>query len=534
MKRIVILMVALGLSVGSLYAMQHVALLTSDNEEFELDVSKISSFGTIKDLVDDVVPKTSDGKVDYAAQKEPIPLRVSHDVLSKLVSRVDPNSLTIENAIALLNGAVYLGADALSKQYAKITAKLAISDALLRQLQQDATQHPLLRSQLLSGASKELIYQHMPKTYAWMDKCTIPYDDPGIITFAPRSKKMTVISRLGKKVDILDTETRRSLQSYALDSWKDFEKGRVRSAILSSDDTRIAIASEDKTAIVAEVNTGNIVCRVKHATGVYSANFSSNDKALITLTQAGVRRVTDIASGEMSSRVRYFDTMPEGMDLDTISPNGQMLAVKKGGTPDRLGVVHGGELRIINADRGNKVCSIGTRSLFERIDPIFSSDNTQVVAVCDSNEHSTSKFGYYPKLIKIINLATTPIKEHVLEYDADDNNFFDNSIKFSPDGSFLAINRGNGLLDIVNTHSGLVDDSLKVARGYAASAAFSSDNSELAVGFPGEIKVFRAVAATTMDQALLTHLRKYCAKNKQQVLPASLPWVMKAAESLYY
>lgn len=537
MKRMVGLAVALGLSISSSQAMQQVALRTSDNKEFKLDASKIACFGMIKDVVDDTFEKTSDGAVDYAAQKEPIPLKISHAVLSQLVNEAGNNSLTLEDAISLLNGAVYLGAHASSKKYAKIMAKWVISDASLCQLQEDATQHPVLRSQALTGASKQLLYQNMPKTYSWMDKCTIPYncgEEPGIITFAPRSKKMTVISRLGRKVDILDTETSRSLHSYALNSWKDVDDGRVRSARLSSDDARIAIASEDKTAIVAQVNTGNIVCTVEHATGVYSANFSSDDKALITLTHAGVRRVTDIASGEMLSRVRYFDTMPE-IDIDTISPNGEMLAVIGGGQPGRLGAVYGGKSRIIKADTGEHVYTIGERPFVARTAPIFSSDNTKAVAECRSDQRSTHKFAFAPKLIKIINnLGTTSIKEHVLEYDDDDNHFYDNSINFSPDGSLLAINRGEGLLDIVDTHSGLVENSLEVAHYFAASAAFSSDNSELAVGFPDKIKVFRAVAAATLDQALLMRLQKYCAKKKQPVLPASLPWVMKAAENLYY
>lgn len=402
------------------------------------------------------------------------------------------------------------------EQYAKMVAKLALSEKTLEELRQQASDHWLTT---LAPEAKELIYQYMPKMREWVERRAISYDRAGIITFAPRSKKITVISEFGKAVDILDSETGRSLHSYADKSWKDFDDGRVRSASLSSDDARIAIASEDKTAIVAEVNTGNILCTVEHAAGVYSATFSSDDKELITLTHAGVRRVTDIASGEMLSRVRYFDNMTDKMDLDTISPDGKTIAVRGGGMPGKFGR----KSRIIQADTRKHLYTIGNRPLFGRIDPIYTSDSTKVVATCD----------YHPKRIKIIDLAKTPIKEHVLEYDNEDNHFYDNSINFSSDGSLLAINRGEGLLDIVDTHSGLVEHSLEVRSYFAGSASFSSDNSELAVGFPQEVKVFRAVSAVTLDQALLMHLRKHCAKKKEPVLPASLPWVTQVAETLY-
>jgi WD40 repeat protein len=426
--------------------------------------------------------------------------------------------MPLYSAIDALNKAFQSNNEEACTKYAKMVAKSALSEATLDALRQRASDHWLTT---LNPKVKERVYQHMPKTDEWKDKRSISYDDADEIKFAPRSSKMTVISRHGKEVGILDAETGILLQSYKRKSWQNFDYGRVCSATLSSDDAKIAIASEDKTAIVAQVDTGDVIRTVEHTTGVYSATFSSDDTELITLTRGGVRRVTNIATGDQISRVRYYDNMPH--TLDTISPDGKTIVIRVGGKPGRYGVVHGGDSRIINADTGRHVHAIGHRPIFGRTFPIFTSDSRKVVAVCD----------YDPKKIKIIDLATSPIKEHVLEYDDYDNHFYDNSIAFSPDGSYLGLNRGNGLLDIVDTHSGLIEHSLEVSRFAAKLCAFSSDNRQLAVAYPQQIKVFHSISAKTLDQALLMHLGKHCTKKKQPILRASLPWVATVADTLY-
>ena len=89
MKRTMILAVAIGLAAGNMQAMEQVKLLTSDNQEFMLDASRIEAFGTIKDLVGDTLPRKSDGTIDYAGQGEPIELsRVSHAASSNKACRL--------------------------------------------------------------------------------------------------------------------------------------------------------------------------------------------------------------------------------------------------------------------------------------------------------------------------------------------------------------------------------------------------------------------------------------------------------------
>lgn len=440
---------------------------------------------------------------------------------------LDDQEMPTYSLVDALNRAT-AGDDKKYEKYAQIAAKRAISEKTLEELRR-SSDHWLTN---LNAEAKALVYRHMPKTTQWRDKCTIPYEgDPGVITFAPRSSKVTVVEKTGKKVDVLDVESQKLLHAYKCKSWDDYEDGRVLSARLSSDDTKIAIASENKTAVVADVQTGNVLRTVEHVSGVYSATFGSNDRELISLSRGSVRRVTDIVSGQIISRVRYFDKMPE-VDLDTISPDGTMLVIREGGQCSKFGLV-GDQCGIVDANTGKLIHSIGAPLYCGKTEPVFSSDSTKVVAICSAEQKSTRNFEYDPTLIKIINLAKTPIAERILEYDSDDNHFYENSINFSPDGTSLAINRGNGLLDIVDTDSGLVEASLKVCNCFAASAAFSSDNSTLAVGFPKEIKVFRAIQAKTLDQALFIHLEKYCAEKKLSVLPKSFPWVNRVLENLY-
>ncbi len=178
MKRIVILMAVLGLSMSNLQAMQ-LALKSNDGQVVMLDASKVPLFGMIKDVVENAFLKTADGAVDYGAQKEPIPLRyISSEVLKRLMRDTDDaqmnddNSLTIERAKPFLDGAIYLGASISTKKYASIMAKRLVSDQSMRSLHDNTKDHPAFS---LSEASKQVVCKYMPQIWGTLN--TIKHDN---------------------------------------------------------------------------------------------------------------------------------------------------------------------------------------------------------------------------------------------------------------------------------------------------------------------------------------------------------------------
>ncbi len=206
MKRILGMVVA-GVLSGSIHAMEQVALLTSDNQTVMLDVNKVPLFGTIQSVVADTFPKTTDGKLDYSAQKDPIPLRnVSYDVLTQLVDDTDGmrdkgalqiptySDETLSHTMGLLNAANYLGTHPLlCAKYAKKIAGLLISDRSLEQLQQAPTKHPAFKPYALAYCAKQMIYPYMPQT--WVDRSTIEHDGIASVECSPDSSAILTKSR---------------------------------------------------------------------------------------------------------------------------------------------------------------------------------------------------------------------------------------------------------------------------------------------------------------------------------------------------
>jgi WD40 repeat protein/tRNA A-37 threonylcarbamoyl transferase component Bud32 len=109
-----------------------------------------------------------------------------------------------------------------------------------------------------------------------------------------------------------------------------FHDAGVVSVVFSPDGSRIATASEDRTARVWDVTTGETVCIVNHADTVSSVVFSPDGRRILTGSYDGSARMWDATTGapvgpalEHAAVVRFACFSPDGVWVATIS--GQMV-----------------------------------------------------------------------------------------------------------------------------------------------------------------------------------------------------------------
>ncbi len=327
MKRIVILMAVLGLSMSNLQAMQ-LAVKSNDNETVMLDASKVPLFGTIKDVVEDAFSKTADGAIDYAAQSEPIPLGcISAAILKRLVRDADDaqanddNSLSIESAKPLLDGAIYLGASISTKKYASAMAKRLVSDESMRSLHEDAAQHPALS---LSEASRQMIDEYMPQIWGRF-KTIEHYGSVYSVAFSPNSELLATGSG-DNNARIINATTGAVLHKIKHGDW-------VCSVAFSPDGELLATGSGDKNARIIEAATGAVLHTIKHGDWVISVAFSPNGALLATGSGDNNARIIKATTGAVLHTIKHGDWVWSV----AFSPDGELLAT---GSHDGLARIH--------------------------------------------------------------------------------------------------------------------------------------------------------------------------------------------------
>jgi WD40 repeat protein len=104
-------------------------------------------------------------------------------------------------------------------------------------------------------------------------------------------------------------------------------KGRVTSAHFSPDGSQVVTASEDNTARLWDVASGQELAVLRgHETGVYSAHFSPDGSQVVTASEDSTARLWDVASGQElavlkghESVVRSAHFSPDGSQVVTAS-----------------------------------------------------------------------------------------------------------------------------------------------------------------------------------------------------------------------
>ena len=149
------------------------------------------------------------------------------------------------------------------------------------------------------------------------------------VRFTPAGRLIVVGTTSVRIVDPLKSEVSVSVR----------HDGPLRSAVLSADGTRLVTASDDKSARVWAVGSGEQLVRLNHDGPVYAAAFDTAGRRVVTASDVGGRvwdvvdrRPVALQHGETVARVAFS---PDGHSLATISafnPGGHSLSTTPANT----------------------------------------------------------------------------------------------------------------------------------------------------------------------------------------------------------
>jgi WD40 repeat protein len=139
------------------------------------------------------------------------------------------------------------------------------------------------------------------------------------VAISPDGSRLAAGSR--RRVHVWDLRTGAQLWQAKVGGWP----GRVRGVAFSSDGSRLATASDDKTARVWDATTGSQLLQVQHTKAVWGVAFSPDGSRLATASFDKTARVWDAATGSQLFQVQHTKAVwgvafsPDGSRLATAS-----------------------------------------------------------------------------------------------------------------------------------------------------------------------------------------------------------------------
>lgn len=287
-------------------------------------------------------------------------------------------------------------------------------------------------------------------------------------------------------------------------------QGKIWSAALSHDRTRLATAGFDSTARIWDLE-GRRPAIVLHHDGsdVYSAVFSSDDRFLATAGNDGTARLWDSTSGEL---LRVFSGHAVWAYGLAFSPDGRWLA-----TGDKSGALRVWSLESAAPAR---VLDPGCPSRMQRLDLIkFSSDGRRLAAqACGcgggtcvfrtDNFQEENRADNIPSLDArdLISLGgdrwAIPRGHGALqswrssqnlfepEYDPPAGRIF--ALELSPDGNYLATGSSGGGIQLFRTGAPRPISTLRAHDDWIVDLAFDSHGRRLAsASYDGTVRIFQ-------------------------------------------
>jgi len=234
----------------------------------------------------------------------------------------------------------------------------------------------------------------------------------------------------------------------------------VSAIAFSPDGTKFASASNDSTAMVWNLSTGTLQFNLSHDGGVTSMVFSLDGKKLATGCRVGEARIWDASDGKSLSPWLVHNN--SSVNCVAFSPDGTELATASGDN---------------NATVWDTSTGYAIARLQHNADVVFvafSPDGTKLAtASCDSTSVG-GKEGF--SIIKVWNSSNW---HHLFNYTMHGGDIF--SMKFSPDGTRLAIGGQLGASEIIDMASGARLKNIRQNYYDVYDMNFSPDGTKLAV-----------------------------------------------------
>jgi WD40 repeat protein len=263
-----------------------------------------------------------------------------------------------------------------------------------------------------------------------------------------------------------------------------WSKGAVKDVAVNHDATRIATASDDRTARIFDARTGAALLLLKGHTGsVNSVAFSPNGLNVVTASDDGTARVWNAVTGELISKlpagqagIRAATFSVDGSHVATASTDGAQIWDLRANPPRAKPLPGGGATVVTFSPDGNLLAAagedffvhvftvdgVGVQDLRGPNMPInaasFSQAGQRIVAASDGGAWVWS----------INNPNGTPLGHEGKVVDAN----------FNRDGSQIVTAASDGIARLFDSVSGGLIRELKGHQGSVSVARFSTDPQE--------------------------------------------------------
>lgn len=194
-------------------------------------------------------------------------------------------------------------------------------------------------------------------TGSWKQIQTLEFPKSTAAAFSPDARYLAISSENGTAA-IFDVKTGNPIRVFQ------GHAGEIFDVAVSPDGRRIATASQDNTARIWDTVTGKELLTLPHPKWVIGLAFSPDGSRLATACDDGLGRVWDTASGRLSVTLSGHSDYPSRVSF---SPNGQLLAT----------AAHDRTTKIWNSSSGAEVLTL--RGHTDVVyDVAFSPDNSRV------------------------------------------------------------------------------------------------------------------------------------------------------------
>ncbi len=431
--------------------------------------------------------------------------------------------LSEQDFINARKAAVFLQSDLLLQLYdrdgiTKAIAPILISDASIQSLYNNA-EH-IQRIQSINPIFKDEIYQYI-KQDTWLETNSLTGHTAEVdsVAFSPDGKKIVTASD-DKTARIWDVSTGQCL--HTLEGHTNW----VWSAAFSPDGKKIVTASEDNTAKIWDASTGQCLHILEdHTCGVRSAAFSPDGKKIVTASEDNTVRIWDAITGEYlhaleghTQRVLSAAFSPNGKKIVTASydktakiwdaSTGQCLQTLVGHTAEVWSAAFSPDGKKIVTASWDKTAKIWDASTGECLHTL--EEHTERVYSAafspDGKKIVTASEGNTAKIWD----ASTGECLHTLEGHTDRVW----SAVFSPDGKKVATGSWDKTAKIWDALTGEFLHTLEGHTNWVCSAAFSPDGSKIVTAsYDNTARIWQLFPAHNFDQALFARLLAWAQRN---------------------
>ena len=260
----------------------------------------------------------------------------------------------------------------------------------------------------------------------------------------------------------------------------------VKNITFSPDGTYLATASNDKTAKVVEVATGEVITSIQHRDSIDNINFSPDGTYLATASKDKKAKVVEVATGKVITTIQHGDSVYNV----TFSPNGTYLATSSKDKKAKVVEVATGKV-ITTIQHGDSVCNVtfssdgiylATASWCKKAKVVEVSTGKVITTiqhndtVCNFTFSSDGTYlatASWDKTAKVVKVATGKVITSIQHGAAVRN------VTFSPDGTYLATTSWDKIAKVVKVATGKVITTIQHG-DTVCNVTFSSDGTYLA------------------------------------------------------